>query len=135
MDIQGVFNYYKAISYVCSYFSKPETQSSETMKKVALESQKANLSVRQTMKKITSAFSCCREVSIQEAVTLVLPELWLHKSFPQTVFVDTSIPEKRFQMCKTEKEISELHPESNDVFKRYNLDRYVNRPNSTVLNG
>ena len=39
LDIQSVFNYYKAVSYMCSYFSKSESESSLAMKKAAEESE------------------------------------------------------------------------------------------------
>ena len=35
MDIQPVFNEYKAVTYMCSYFSKSEDQCSAAMKQAA----------------------------------------------------------------------------------------------------
>ena len=32
LDIQPFFNHYKAVSYMCAYFSKSEDESSEAMK-------------------------------------------------------------------------------------------------------
>ena len=37
MDIQPVFNEYKAVTYMCSYFSKFEDQCSAAMKQAAKE--------------------------------------------------------------------------------------------------
>ena len=49
IDIQPVFNYYKAVSYMCSYFSKSETESSLAMKKALEESR--DLDFKDRMKK------------------------------------------------------------------------------------
>ena len=37
-------------------------------------------------------------------------------------------------MCKLKDELIKLEPDSNDVFKRNNLDRYKNRPHSGIFN-
>ena len=54
IDIQPVFNYYKAVSYMCSYFSKSETESSLAMKKALEES--CDLDFKDRMKKVAIAF-------------------------------------------------------------------------------
>ena len=133
MDIQPVFNYFKAISYMCSYFSKSETESSVAMKKAAEESE--NLNFKDRMKKLAIAFLSHRQCSLQEAVYQLMPELWLRKTFPAVTFANTNLPEKRFHICKNEKELSELPEESTDVFKKNNLDRYMERPDKTFKGG
>ena len=73
------------------------------------------------------------EISIQEVVTLVLPELWINKAYPKTIFVDVSGPSKRYSMCKSEDLLSKLDSNgSNNVFKRNNLDQDKNRPDSGI---
>ena len=37
IDIQPVFNHYKAITYMCAYFSETEDETSATMKQTARE--------------------------------------------------------------------------------------------------
>lgn len=62
------------------------------------------------MRAIASAFSCSREIPIQETVTLVSSE-WLNKAYPKTIFVDSSVPSKRYRMCKSKDLlISKLDP-------------------------
>ena len=133
MDIQPVFNYYKAISYMCSYFSKCETESSVAIKKAVEESQ--NLNFKERMKKVALAFLSHRQCSVQEAVYQLLPELWLRKTFPAVTFANTNLPDKRHRVCKSEKELRELPDDSTDVFKKNNLDRYLDRPGTTFKGG
>ena len=40
IDIQPVFNYYKAVTYMCSYLSKQEDECSQAMKQALQESLK-----------------------------------------------------------------------------------------------
>ena len=62
VDLQPVFNHYKCIMYVCSYFTKDETKRSQVIMNAAKEAKAANLSVRDGLKKISAAFSSTREV-------------------------------------------------------------------------
>ena len=44
IDIQPVVNHYKAVTYMCAYFSKSEHETSEAMKQAAKEALKGNKS-------------------------------------------------------------------------------------------
>ena len=44
MDIQPVFNHYKAVSYMCAYLSKREDECSQAMREAVKESLEANFS-------------------------------------------------------------------------------------------
>ena len=46
VDLQPVFNHYKCITYVCSYFTKDETECSQAIMNAAKEAKEANLSVK-----------------------------------------------------------------------------------------
>ncbi len=72
------------ITYVCSYLTKDETECSQAIVNAAKE-----------------AFLSKREVSSQECVNRCMPELWLRKIFPTTVFVSTDLPEKRVRVTKS----------------------------------
>ena len=135
MDLQPVFNYYKAVSYMCAYFSKSETESSKALLQASKEIKTLKLNVKESMYKLASAFATSRQISLQEAVSFSLPELWQRKCYPKTIFVNTNLPSNRFRMCKTEREIAELDPDSTDVFKRNMIERYMDRPNTTFKNG
>jgi hypothetical protein len=68
VDLQPVFNHYKRITYVCSYFTKDETEYSQAIINAAKEAKEANLNVRDGLRKIGAAFLSTREVSAQECV-------------------------------------------------------------------
>ena len=55
MAIQPVFNEYKAVTYMCSYFSKSEDQCSASMRQAAKEAFENNESLYDTMKRIVRA--------------------------------------------------------------------------------
>ena len=89
----------------------------------------------QQMKATARAYATIRECSIQEAVYLLMPELWLRKTFPGVIFANTNLPENQFRMCSSKKEIDELPEDSIDVYKRNMIDRYISRPNATFKEG
>ena len=64
-----------------------------------------------------------------------MPELWLRKSFLGVVFADSNLPENRYRMCRSKKDIDELPEDSCDVFKCNMIDRYIDRPNIAILGG
>ena len=101
---------------MCSYFTKDETECSQAIINAAKEAKTNNLSIAEGLRKIGAAFLSTREVSSQECVYRCMPELWLRKIFPGTVFVSTDLPEKR--VCVT------------DIFKFNIIERYSIRPDS-----
>ncbi len=74
------------------------------------------------------AFLSTREVSSQECVYRCMPELWLRKIFPKTVFVSTDLPERRVRVTKTQNELDELDDDSTDIYKSNIIERYSLRP-------
>ena len=65
----------------------------------------------------------------------ILPELKLRRIFPAVYFVNLNPPEERVQVLFPEKEISELPDDSLNVFKKSNIDRYMERPSLTFCDG
>ena len=129
VDLQPVFNHYKCITYVCSYFTKDETECSQlAIANAAKEARSSNVNIRDGLKKIGAAFLSTREVSSQECVYRCMPELWLRKIFPKTVFVSTDLPEKRVRVTKTQNELDELDGDSTDIYKSNIIERYSLRP-------
>ena len=58
-----------------------------------------------------------------------MPEPWLRKIFPATVFVSTDLPGKRERVPKSQQDLEELDDESTDIFKsNIYIDRYSLRP-------
>ena len=128
VDLQPVFDHYKCITYVCSYFTKDETECSQAILNAAKEARESNLSVKDGLRKIGAAFLSTREVSAQESVYRCMPELWLRKIFPKTIFVSTDLPDKRLRVAKTQEELEELDDDSTDIYKSNIIERYSIRP-------
>ena len=128
VDLQPVFNHYKCITYVCSYFTKDETERSQAIINAAKEAKTNNLSVAEGLRKISAPFLSTQEVSSQECVYRCMPELWLRKIFPRTVFVSTDLPEKRVRVTKSKQELNDFDDDSTDIFKSHIIERYSIRP-------
>ena len=56
MDRQTVFNEYKAVTYMCQYFSKTEDQCSQSMKQTGEKAFENNMYHHDTMKTIAKAY-------------------------------------------------------------------------------
>ena len=126
LDIQPVINHYKAVTYMCAYFSKSEDETSQAMKQAAKEAATTGKDKLESMKTIARAYAAKRECSVQEAVYHVMPELWLRKTFPGVIFANSNLPENRYRMFRSEEEIRELPDDSTDIFKR-NIVRQIYR--------
>ena len=55
--------------------------------------------------------------------------------FSQACFAISNIPEERIKILKSETELNMLPGHCTDVFKRNNVDRYINRPNKCFAVG
>ena len=135
IDNQPVINHYKAVAYMCAYFSKSEDGSSEAMQQAAKEASKLNINAFEQMKSISKAYSTKRQCSVQEAVYHVMPELWLRKTFPGMIFANSNLIEHRYRVCRNEAELLAMPDDSTDMFIHNMLDRYIDRPNHTFAGG
>ena len=132
VDLQLVLNHFKCVTCVCSYFTKDETECSQAIMQAAKEATALNLPVRDSLRKKGTAFLSTKEVSSQECVYRCMPELWLRKVFPKTVFVNTDFPEKRVRVTKRQQELDELDGDSTDIYKSNIIERYSIRPRHTL---
>ena len=57
-----------------------------------------------------------------------MPEVWLRKIFPATVFVSTDLPDKRLIVTNSQQDLEELDDESTHIFKSNITERYTIRP-------
>lgn len=77
-------------NYVCSYFTKDDTECSQAIMNAAKEAKGPNLSIKHALRKIGAAFLSSREVSSQECVYRCvyrcMPELWLRKIFAFLIY-------------------------------------------------
>ena len=95
MDIRPVFNEYKAVAYMCSYFSKSVTGS---------EAFDTKLYQFNAMENILKAYTSNRECSVQEAVYHILQELHLRGVFPGVQFINTILRGERSNILQTEEQ-------------------------------
>ena len=128
IDLQPVFNYLRCIAYMCAYFTKAETESSQAILAAAREAREHDLDVKASLKKIGAAFLTSREVSAQECVYRILPELWLRKIFPGAFFLNTDLPDHRLRLKKSKAELDQLDDDSTDIYQTNIVDRYLQRP-------
>jgi len=135
IDIQPVLDYYKAVAYMCAYLSKSEDESTEAMKQAAKEAYENGKTIQERMKLISKAYRTQREMSIQEAVSIVLPEIWLRKTSPGVIFANSNLPENRCRILKSEEDISNMEEGETDIFKKNMLERYMNRPDRNFKKG
>ena len=101
------------------------------MKQAAKEAFENNMHHHDTMKTIAKAYLSSQECSVQEAVYHILSELKLRRIFPAVYFVNTILPEERVQVLLLEKERSELPGDSPNIFKKSNINWYMERPHAT----
>ena len=53
----------------------------------------------------------------KECVYRCIPEVWLSKMFPGTVFVSTDLPENRLKMIKKNQDLEQHDEHSTDIFQ------------------
>ena len=99
------------------------------MRLTAKEAFENNLSNYKAMQEIVRAYVNKPEYSVQEAVYHALTELHLRKIFKVYVSLIAIFQENVSKFLKSETELNMLPGHSTDVFKRNNVDRYINRPN------
>ena len=68
IDIQTVINNYKAVAYMCAYFSNSENESSSEMPQASKEASTLNLNAFEETKTISKAYATKKEFSVQGAV-------------------------------------------------------------------
>ena len=105
----------------------------ESLKQAAKEIKNQNLNVHDAMKKIAYSFISSCQLSVEEAVHNVLPELKLRKCSSGISFINTNLPNSRIRMIKPKEELELLPDNSTDMFKKSIIDRYMDRPTKKTL--
>ena len=93
-----------------------------------------NMNHHITLQTIAIAYLSNLEFSVQEAVYYILLELNLRRIFPAVYFVTRNFPEERVQVLLSEEELSELLYDSANIFKKSNIERYLERSSATCCN-
>lgn len=126
LDIQYVLDPFSFIVYIISYISKSEREMGMLLKQTSIEAEEGNLSARQTLKKIGSAYLHHREVSAQEAVYRVC-NLRMKECSRKTVFIP--VGENPTRLSKPLHQLRENVEDDEDVWMTSIVERYENRPN------
>ena len=98
MDIQPVFDYYRAVTYMCSYLLKKDDEYSQAMKQAFKESLERSETSYEQIKLVVHAYVSKRERSLQEAAYQVMPELRLRNIFPGVLYANSNVPKKRVRI-------------------------------------
>ena len=111
---------------MCAYFSKTENETSKALKRAARE---ANVSAKthlEKMKVVAKTSSTKRECSVQEAFHLVTPEFRIGKTFQKALFLNSSIPGKRYKAFDSEN-YSQPAVLDNKLMESYHLEPRHNK--------
>ncbi|XP_062581675.1 uncharacterized protein LOC134243443 [Saccostrea cucullata] len=132
MDIQYILDPFSCIVYIISYISKSEREMGMLLKQTQVESAEGNLSARQTIRKIGSAYLNHREVSAQEAVYRVC-NLKMKEGSRKVVFVPvgenpTRLSKPLSQMKRTCKNEDDMEDDDDSIWMTNIVERYENRP-------
>ena len=127
MDMEPVFNEYK--TYTHQYFSETVDQHPQDMKKPEKQAFGNNTHHHSTMKTIAKAYLRNRQSSVQETVYHILPE------FSGCVFININLSEEKVQVLLSQKKLRGLPEDSPNIFKKLNIDRYIQRASATFSNG
>ncbi|XP_062599557.1 uncharacterized protein LOC134261102 [Saccostrea cucullata] len=130
LDIQYVLDPFSCIVYIISYISKSEREMGMLLKQTKIEAEEGNLSARQTMKKIGSAYLHHREVSAQEAVYRVC-NLNMKECSRKVTFIPvgenpTRLSKPLHQMNKSKEMAGD--DDEDDIWMTNIVERYENRP-------
>ena len=113
------------------YFSKTKNQCSQAIKKAAKEVFENKMHRHDPIKTIAKDYLSNIECSVQEAVYHILLELKLRRVFPDIYFINSNLPEEGVQVLLSEKELRKLPDDCPNIFKKSNIDCYMERPSAT----
>ena len=105
------------------------------MNQVANEVIEKNMYQHDTMITISNVYLSNSECSAQKTVYQILKNLKLRIIFPAVYFVNKNLPEERVQVLLSENQLSELTEESPNIFKKSDIDRYMEGASATFCNG
>lgn len=123
MDIQFILDPYAVCSYVVNYINKSSKSMSKLLRTVA-EQAKSETSNLDKLRKISYAFLDSQEVSVQEAVYMML-SMHFKECSRGSIFI-ASFPRKdRHRLLKS---VSELNENDDELFVPNVFDHYESRP-------
>ena len=116
--IQPVFNGHNAIADMCVFMSRSEDNCSNAMKQALKTSTECKCRNYEQMRAVAHVYYSNRERSVQEAV---------YRCF-YLIYVNTNILEKHFRVLRSQKELSKLLDDSDNIFNPF-MHNVVKWPN------
>ena len=104
MDKQPVFNHYKAVAYLCTYFTKYEDECSHAMKQAVQDAFEKKFDNYNQIKLIAHSFINRTECSVQECVYMFYRSV-AKGNISGSCCCNSKVPEKQFIVCLRENEI------------------------------
>ena len=126
-DIQFVLDPYACAVYITDYISKSQKGMSTLLHNACKEAREGNDCLRKQVRFMGNKFLNATEISAQEAVYLTL-QLPLTKKTRQVTFINTSPPEERTRLLKSQELLENLPDNSTDIYSSNEIIRYAKRP-------
>ena len=127
IDIQFILDVYACATYVASYITKTHRGMSELLWKTAEEVKAGNATLKEQIRSVGNRFLNAVEISAQEAAYICL-QLPMKRSSRQIVFVNTSAPQERVALIKSQCILDKMDDHDNDIECSNDISRYANRP-------
>ncbi|XP_069109201.1 uncharacterized protein [Argopecten irradians] len=127
LDIQFVLDPYACATYIVSYISKSQRGISALLEKASQEAIEGNMDLRRQVRHIGNKFLNFVEVSAQEASYLIL-QMPLTQATRDVVFINTSPPNERVFLLKSQDDLESLPENSTDIKAESMITRYAKRP-------
>ncbi len=127
MDIQYVLDVYACAMYIVYYISKAQKGMSELLRKAVAEAKEGDTNIKQQVRDIGNKFLNSVEISMQEAVYVVL-QLPMRKASRSVIFINTSPPSERVELLKSLIEIENMSDDCKEIQSGGLVKRYVERP-------
>ena len=124
-----------ALTYMCACFCKAQNETSQAMKQAAKEAHTLGKTNLEKMRTVARAYSEKRECSVQEAVYLLMPKLWLRKTFPKAISLNSNIPERDNKIFRSKTKLDKLPENSAEAFQRNMLNCYIDQLDACFQNG
>ena len=127
MDLQVVGSVIGMVDYITTYVCKPET--SDLHRKLAdkIANLPPNSGKIQKLRAIGNVLLTSRHVSSQEAAYR-LTSLPFKEVSRKVVYIDTSRPDDRLHLLRSQQELQELSDDSTDIFVSSLVEHYIQRP-------
>ncbi len=126
-DVQYVMDAYEVITYVCDYMTKSQKGMSDLLHAACEEAKAGNMSLKESVRHMGNKFLNASESPVQECCYDLLG-LPISDSSRKKEYINTVPSEERVGYTKDLEELKRLKPNSKDVLRKSNIERYCMRP-------